>query len=84
MPEGGEGAVVVVPGGSEVGTSTVGGVQTPSRLGGGGHTHIHMYTHVHTRHGGVRSEGDDSSGSVCNQLAAILEGMSWTWCRVPL
>lgn len=36
MPEGGEGALIVVPGGSEVGTSTVGGVQTPSRLGGGG------------------------------------------------
>lgn len=36
MPEGGESALVVVPGGSEVGTSTVGGVHTPSCLGGGG------------------------------------------------
>lgn len=53
MPEGGEGAVVVVPGGSEVGTGTVGGVQTPSRLGGGGsregqHTRAHVHTNIHT------------------------------------
>lgn len=54
MPEGGESALVVVPGGSEVGTSTVGGVHTPSCLGGGGaemdktQTHSHVHTHEHT------------------------------------
>lgn len=55
MPEGGEGALIVVPGGSEVGTSTVGGVQTPSRLGGGGsrdgqdtHTSTSKQTNRHT------------------------------------
>lgn len=54
MPEGGEGTLIVVPGGSEVGTSTVGGVQTPSRLGGWReqrwteHTHIQMYTPTET------------------------------------
>lgn len=48
MPERGECGLVVVPGGSEVGPSTVRRVQTPSRLGGGGsregqdtHTHKH-------------------------------------------
>lgn len=54
MPEGRESALVVVPGGSEVGTSTVGGVHTPSCLGGGGaemdktQTHSHVHTHEHT------------------------------------
>lgn len=49
MPEGGEGALVVVPGGSEVGTSTVGGVHTPSCLGGGGSRDgcVHTYKHTH-------------------------------------
>lgn len=59
MPEGGKGAVVVVPGGSEVGTSAVRGVQTPSCLGEGGgrdtnaftcihkhRTHTHTHTHM--------------------------------------
>lgn len=57
MPEGGECALVVVPGGAEVGTSAVGRVQTPSRLGGGGggggstkgRGNTHVYTHTHTR-----------------------------------
>lgn len=56
MPEGGERALVVVPGGAEVGTSAVGRVQTPSRLGGGGGgehkrmgKHTRAHTHPHTQ-----------------------------------
>lgn len=49
MPEGGECVLVVVPGGAEVGTSTIGRVQTPSRLGGGGSTKGSGNTHMHTR-----------------------------------
>lgn len=47
MPERGECGLVVVPGGSEVGPSTVRRVQTPSRLGGGG-SREGQDTHTHT------------------------------------
>lgn len=69
MPEGGECALVVVPGGSEVGTSTVGRVQTPSRLGGGGsregqdtHTHTFACTHTHKhKHTNMTQKGNGTN-----------------------
>lgn len=58
MPEWGEGALVVVPCGSEVGTGAIGGVQTPSRLGGGRSTdgRGRTKTYTDTRHRGVMAQ----------------------------
>lgn len=73
MPEGGECALVVVPGGAEVGTSAIGRVQTPSRLGGGweggstkgwGNTHVLAHTHTHRytyTHGDVTHKGNGTN-----------------------
>ena len=63
MPEVGERALVVVPGGAEVGTSAIGRVQTPSRLGGlggwaqkDGVTHMCTCTHTHTHRRGTKGQ----------------------------
>lgn len=70
MPEGGECALVVMPGGSEVWTSAIGGVQTPSCLGGGREQRStgYMYTHRHTK---ITQKGNGTNVAMKNEQKCV-------------